>query len=302
MLSPIACAVPKLPHLPLDAHPGPRVPYDMPDTPAADQLQQIEAASRRAETPCGEGRMVWHEWGAGPPLVLLHGGAGSWRHWARNVLVLARNHRVLAADIPGLGESDLPPAHDFDSVAGIIAAGIETFLGLSQPYELAGFSFGALLSGQVAQRHAERITRMTITGAGSLGTPRNPTPLESVRKRTGDDRLAAHRTNLHRLMIADPANIDDLAMVIQAWNSDHTRLRERPPLDSSPLRDALAKLSIPLRVIWGEQDATCVGKVLQQRIAVIRTIRPEAEIRVIEKAGHWAMFETAEQWNEIFCG
>jgi pimeloyl-ACP methyl ester carboxylesterase len=143
---------------------------------------------------------------------------------------------------------------------------------------------------------------MTITGAGSLGTPRNPTPLESVRKRTGEDRLAAHRTNLHRLMIADPANIDDLALLIQAWNSDHTRLRERPPLDSPPLRDSLAKLSITLRVIWGEQDATCVGEILQQRIAVIRAIRPDAEIHLIEKAGHWAMFESSHQWNDIFRG
>jgi pimeloyl-ACP methyl ester carboxylesterase len=271
--------------------------------PAAfEHLQQIENAASRIETPCGEGRMVWHQWGAGSPLVLLHGGAGSWRHWARNVIPLSHHRRVLAADIPGLGESDPPPVPDFDSVAAIIASGIETILGPSQPYELAGFSFGALLSGQVALRHFARVTRMTLTGAGALGTPRNPTPLQSVRSRTGEDRIAAHRSNLHRLMIADPANIDDLAMVIQAWNSDHTRLRERPPPDAAPLRDALARLSIPLRMIWGEHDATCAGAVLQQRIAVIRGIRPDAEIDVIEHAGHWAMFEAAHQWNSIFVG
>jgi pimeloyl-ACP methyl ester carboxylesterase len=270
---------------------------------AARQLQQIEAASRRAETPCGPGRMVWHLWGDGPPLVLLHGGAGSWRHWARNVVPLSRHRLVLAADLPGLGESELPPdARDFDTVAGIVTDGIDRLIGATSAYELAGFSYGSLVSGQVALRHRHRISRMILTGAGSLGTGRNPTPLEKVRSRTGADRLEAHRTNLLRLMIADPAKIDPFALTIQAWNSDHARLSERPPADSAPLRDALAQLSIPLRMIWGEQDATCVGEVLQQRRESVRRVRPDATIDIIPAAGHWAAFEAAEQWNDIFLG
>ena len=37
-------------------------------------LARIEHAGKRIETPCGAGRMVWHAWGDGPALVLLHGG------------------------------------------------------------------------------------------------------------------------------------------------------------------------------------------------------------------------------------
>src|SRR5437763_9356025 len=63
----------------------------------------IAAEAERCETPCGDGSMVWHCWGSGLPLVLLHGGYGSWSHWIRNVLPLSRSFRVIPPDPPGLG-------------------------------------------------------------------------------------------------------------------------------------------------------------------------------------------------------
>ena len=79
-------------------------------------LTDLEAESMRYETPCGNDRMVWHMWNrtgrAAPVVVLFHGGAGSWRHWVRNIPVLAARYRVLVPDLPGLGDSDFPPDGD----------------------------------------------------------------------------------------------------------------------------------------------------------------------------------------------
>ena len=65
----------------------------------------------RTETPCGAGTLVWHVWGqatrhpAWPPLVLLHGGSGSWTHWLRNINALVDAGRwVLVPDLPGFGD------------------------------------------------------------------------------------------------------------------------------------------------------------------------------------------------------
>ena len=59
----------------------------------ADIVAAVERASTRRTTPNGAGEVVWHIWGKGDPVVLVHGGTGSWRHWIRNIEYLARFSR-----------------------------------------------------------------------------------------------------------------------------------------------------------------------------------------------------------------
>ncbi|MFC0388268.1 alpha/beta fold hydrolase [Muricoccus vinaceus] len=271
-----------------------------PKGPPEGRLAHLAATATRAETPLGAGRMAWHEWGAGPPLVLLHGGAGSWRHWARNIGPLAARHRVLAPDLPGLGESDLPPPEaDLWGIAALVAAGIAARLGPGTPHRLAGFSFGAIIAGHVAARHGEAVTQLTLLGAGGLGLPRQPTPLLSVRDRLGEDRTAAHRENLARLMIADPARIDAEALAIQAWNSDHARFPSRRVTTPTSLRDALGEVRPPLSVIYGERDAITLPD-LASRIAFFQA--RGAETLVVPGAGHWVAFEAPDPVNAALLG
>ncbi len=86
----------------------------------------VAAEAVLIETPCGDGTMVWRIWGAGPPLVLFHGGYGSWTHWIRNVLPLSRAFTVIAPDLPGLGESATPPEpHTAEGLARILVEGLD---------------------------------------------------------------------------------------------------------------------------------------------------------------------------------
>src|SRR5690554_426967 len=69
----------------------------------------IDAAARRIELPCGNGIMAWRRWGEGAPVVLRHGGSGSWNHWVRNITALvAAGRQVWIPDLPGSGESASP--------------------------------------------------------------------------------------------------------------------------------------------------------------------------------------------------
>ena len=67
----------------------------------AGYLAAIEAQSERLTTPCGDGEMVWHRWGAGPTVALFHGGFGSWTHWIPHVDAVSRHYTVPAAALPG---------------------------------------------------------------------------------------------------------------------------------------------------------------------------------------------------------
>src|SRR3982074_1211538 len=46
--------------------------------------------------------------GEGPPLVFVHGLAGSWPNWLEQLPLLADGHRVVALDLPGFGDSPMP--------------------------------------------------------------------------------------------------------------------------------------------------------------------------------------------------
>jgi pimeloyl-ACP methyl ester carboxylesterase len=43
--------------------------------------------------------------GAGRPLVLVHGGHGSWLHWVRNIEALSAKRTLWIPDLPGYGDS-----------------------------------------------------------------------------------------------------------------------------------------------------------------------------------------------------
>jgi pimeloyl-ACP methyl ester carboxylesterase len=259
-------------------------------------LEELSAAARRRETPCGAGRMVWHEWnaGGGAPAVLLHGGNGSWRHWARVIPQLARTRHVLAADLPGLGESDLPEGLDNPAgVAAIVAEGILLLQPDTARIDLIGFSFGAMIGGMVAAALPAPPRSLAILGAGALGVPRTPTPLLKIRDKVGEERVAAHRANLASLMIHDPARIDAVALEMQEWHTVHARFRSRSFATATLLKDALARTAMPLLAAWGEHDQVAVPR-LDRRVAAVREVRPDVRIEILRGAGHWVMYETAE--------
>src|SRR5262245_33935997 len=92
------------------------------DTPAkhdpAAIVDALARSARKERTPCGDSSMVWRVWGSGEPLILLHGGTGSWNHWIKTIPVLASRYELWVPDIPGLGDSAMPPEpHTPSSIA-----------------------------------------------------------------------------------------------------------------------------------------------------------------------------------------
>jgi pimeloyl-ACP methyl ester carboxylesterase len=260
-------------------------------------IAELAASAELARTPCGEGEAVWRIWGDGVPLVLLHGGSGSWMHWLRNIPALARHHRVIAPDTPGLGESAMPPGEGSPAdAAAPLRDGLARLLGERRRYHLCGFSFGANVGGHLAAMEGAHVLSLTLVGAASLGLPRPPLDLLRVRDREGDERRAAHRENLARLMFRDAARIDDTALEIQEHNTRHARLRSRGYASGDGLKRALGLVAAPLAGIWGEFDAVAWPEV-RARLDVLRAIDPGLLEAVIPNAGHWVAYEAAEAFN-----
>ncbi|GAC1341988.1 MAG: alpha/beta fold hydrolase [Acetobacteraceae bacterium] len=270
----------------------------MATTGAVDDLL---ASARRVETPFdpadGPGTLVWHGWGAGPPIVLLHGGAGSWRHWVRNIPALAGSRTVWAPDLPGLGESSMPPMpYGPDRVAGIVGAGLRQILPAQTPCDLVGFSFGALAAGHVAASCPDLVRSLVLVGAGAVGVPRANVTLVPVRNEHGAARTEAHRSNLLRLMIADPAHIEAETLEIQDWNASRARVNSVGFAGSTKLLDALRRVRCPIAAIWGACDQVAVPHI-DARAAAIRSVQPDAPVEIIPDAGHWVAYEAAAAFD-----
>jgi 2-hydroxy-6-oxonona-2,4-dienedioate hydrolase len=266
-------------------------------------LDRIQRQATRHETPCGDGRMVWHLWdqsgGTAPVVALFHGGAGSWRHWIRTIPALVPTYRVLVPDLPGLGESDFPPdGDDAFAVAAIVADGIDAIVGAGTSYEVVGFSFGGTMAACVGALRGKRVRSVTIIGSSGVGALGSAVKLEKVRHLEGQERHDTHRINLGRLMIADPAKIDELAVAIQDWNTVRSRLRTPAISRSGAIMRAIDQLQSPLNGMWGELDAPANPKG-PERVATLRAHCPNADIRLIAKTGHWAAYESADTVNAI---
>jgi 2-hydroxy-6-oxonona-2,4-dienedioate hydrolase len=263
-------------------------------------LARLAATAERIETRSAAGGMLWHAWGDGPPLVLLHGGFGSWNHWCRNVEVLARRHRVIAADLPGLGDSPMPPEpYGADSLADIVEAGLLQVVPEGR-FAMACFSFGSVLGSIAAERLGQRVRQFVLVGASGFGARENPV-VGMVKLRpemSPEERYKAARDNLAILMFADAANIDDVAMHVQLTNNRRARIRSRPISLTDRLVRALPGITARVDAIWGSADRTTLGE-LAKRHATVRAAHPEADIRTIEGAGHWVQYEAADVFNAV---
>ncbi|MGZ8384168.1 MAG: alpha/beta fold hydrolase [Nitrospira sp.] len=266
---------------------------------AAAGVAAVAAAGSMITTRAPHGQMTWRIWGEGRPLMLVHGGGGTWSHWIRNILPLARHYRVIAPDLPGFGDSQMTSLPDNPSeVAEIVAAGLREILAAGEVVDIAAFSFGGVGSGHLATQHPELVASLNLVGAVGLGVTRHPAP-KMVRVSAAtpiEDRWSAQIVNLKTLMLADEGNIDALAIYLQDHNTARTRLRSRPMSRAESLGPLLHELSCPVSAVWGRQDAVYPDDV-SERIRLFNSLKPPAPVAFIEPGGHWVQYERAEAFN-----
>lgn len=271
-------------------------------------LDALERAARRDEVASGEGVMVWHSWrpaavaaAAGPgavPVVLLHGGSGSWTHWARNIAALVRAGRaVWAPDLPGFGDSARPAGGgDADVLPAPMEAALQALLG-DTVVDLVGFSFGGIVGTLMAARTPQRIRRLVLSGAPALGA--NPGFRPVLRAWSGLEGKAlqdVHRHNLATLMLARPESIDDLALVIQAANLPRDRMRLRRISRTTIVLQTLPEVKCPVYGIWGAEDLLYRG--VADRIEPALAHAPAFQwLESVPGAGHWVQYEAPEAFD-----
>jgi len=95
-----------------------------------------------------------------PVLLLLHGFPSSGHMFRDLIPLLADQYRIIAPDLPGFGQSDMPSresfTYSFDNIANVIDRFTEV-IGLTK-FAIYVFDYGAPTGFRLALKHPERIT------------------------------------------------------------------------------------------------------------------------------------------------
>ena len=265
---------------------------------------------RRVETPFRQSAngVALREFGAGEPLVLMHGGAGSWEHWVRNVDRLATAFRVIAIDQPSYGDSaPVEPDISNDDYLAVVAGAVAEICGAAPRIHLAGFSFGGLIAAATAVALGPRAASLTMTGGAGYGPPTGRGFTLESRRRLAErlgrapseaELRAMHAENLARLMLWDRSRIDDWAIDMQFRNIERTRFDSRRLSWTGDTPRLIGELTCPVKVIYGEHDAAAIPSIAK-RFEMCRAIRADVETHIIPACGHWALYEAPDTVNAL---
>ena len=103
--------------------------------------------------------------------MFVHGLAGCWQNWLENIPHFARSHRVIAIDLPGFGESELPQE---DITMPGYGRFVDAFLGEIgvDSASVVGNSMGGFISAEVAVSHPARVDKLALVSAAGVMTVR----------------------------------------------------------------------------------------------------------------------------------
>jgi len=242
--------------------------------------------------------------GKGVPLVLLHGFGANKDNWTRVGPYLTEHFEVFAPDLPGFGESGIPPVDEFTILhqAQRLVNWLNV-MGIKQFY-LGGNSMGGQISAQVGALIPDRVLGLwllapggvagaDISELGELVLNKNTNPL--IVKTHEDFEFTMNFVFSERPLLPKP---------ISAYLADQKIAREpfeRKVFDqlrfkSAPIEEFVDRLMMPVLVTWGDED-----RVLHvSGAAILDQLIRDSEIQILKGVGHLPMIEKPKEVGEYF--
>lgn len=248
--------------------------------------------------------------GEGPALIFVHGLSGSWQNWLEMIPHFARDHRVIALDLPGFGHSRMPVQPiSISNYAHLLE---ELYVALAIPSAtIVGSSMGGFVGADFAIRYPHRVERLVLAAAAGLSmehmlNERNRglrarienTLFFSTTWLASRQRAIVRSPLVRRLMLvlvaAHPTRLPT-PLVLEQLND-----AERPGFHDAlkamvryPIRDRLSEIDCPTLIVWGEEDRL----VPLRDAAEFEWLIPDARKVVYEDTGHLVMLERPARFN-----
>jgi haloalkane dehalogenase len=261
------------------------------------------------EVRAGDLTLAYREAGSGSPVLLLHGWPTSSFLWRDVMAPMASANRVIALDLPGFGGSDKPLGIGYGFE--FFERAMDDFLAALEIDEvgLAVHDLGGPIGVHWALSRPERVTKLAVLNT-LLYPELSGAVLEFV-KALGSPELRDQFTSPEgleaamRLGLADQANVteDLLAGVRDPFQTaDARRALAEAGIGLDPegfveIARRLPSLTIPVRVVYGEQDAILPD--IADTVARLVRELPQTEVTALPGCGHFLQEEAPEEIGEL---
>ncbi|WP_435591760.1 alpha/beta fold hydrolase [Nocardia sp. bgisy118] len=261
------------------------------------------------------GSIAVTEVGAGPALVMLHGGgpgASGVSNYHQNLPALAQRFRVILPDQPGFGDSYRPTEVDLDrhSITEIAVTALFEALDRLEVrrFHLLGNSLGGAAAIAMAQTQPDRISGLVLMAPGGGWLPFGPTPTEGQKEMfryyngggPSEKKMAAFiRTMVfdHKQFGQDVVKARYEASLEQShidfYHRYNAAFGKRHGMD--PLWRDLHKITAPTLLLWGRDDRTIT---LDGAQIMLRNIR-DVQMHIFGSCGHWVQLERAREFERL---
>lgn len=254
--------------------------------PAAEKIELLGRRLRYLRR--GEG---------GTPALLLHGFGGDLNNWLFNHEPLSARREVYALDLPGHGESSKQIERgDVGEFAEVVAAFIDA-VDIPKAH-LIGHSLGGAIAASIAADRPTRVASLTLIASAGLGSEINADYVDGfVAARTRNE-LKPHLQQLFADADLVTRQLVDEVLKYKRLDGVQEALRKIADAvfpggkQALVLRHELARLTVPVLVVWGADDRI-IGS------SHARGLPANARVEVIPGRGHMVQMEAAAELNRI---
>jgi len=247
--------------------------------------------------------------GEGPPIVFIHGLSGSWQNWLENIPEFAQDHRVIAVDLPGFGESELPPEDITIPGYGRFVDAFLSEIGVERA-SLVGNSMGGFIAAETSIAHANRVDKLVLVSAAGLVRVGNrqlyaleraarlfhPMTAAFLARREHLVRRPKLRKRMLYGIVRYPERIaPELCYEVASGAGKPGFLDALQAIMDYDFRERLPEIEDPTLIVWGRDDRIVPVSGAYEYEQLI----PDTRLEVWEDTGHLPMLERPARFNAL---